>query len=96
MVYVFSPDEEEEPFAEKMKKKIFAILAKLIDIFCVWDCCWLWIKIQDFLGLIIFDPFVELFITLCIAVNTLFMAMDHYDMDKDFEHFLKMGNYVSI
>lgn len=42
-----------------------------------------------------FDPFVELFITLCIVVNTLFMALDHHDMDKDMEKVLKTGNYVS-
>lgn len=43
-----------------------------------------------------FDPFVELFITLCIVVNTLFMALDHYDMDKNMERVLKSGNYVRL
>lgn len=64
--------------------------------FCVWDCCWYWIRIQEIIGLIVFDPFMELFITLCIVVNTLFMAMDHHDMDKDFDNVLKKGNYVSV
>ena len=94
-IYYFSPDEDEEPLAEKIKKKALIYCLKAVDIFCVWDCCWLWIKIQEVLVLIIFDPFVELFITLCIVVNTLFMAMDHYDMKEGFAHFLKMGNYVS-
>lgn len=67
-----------------------------IDIFCVWDCCWPWLKFQEVIALIVFDPFVELFITLCIVVNTLFMALDHHDMDKDMEKALKSGNYVSI
>lgn len=67
-----------------------------IDIFCVWDCCWAWLKFQEVVALIVFDPFVELFITLCIVVNTLFMALDHHDMDKDMEKALKSGNYVSI
>lgn len=66
-----------------------------MDCLCVWDCCWLWLKIQHVLELIVFDAFVDLFITLCIAVNTLFMAMDHHDMNPGFAHFLKMGNYVS-
>lgn len=39
---------------------------------------------------------MELFITLCIVVNTLFMALDHHDMDKSMEKILKSGNYVSI
>lgn len=38
---------------------------------------------------------MELFITLCIIVNTFFMALDHHDMDPDFEKILKAGNYVS-
>ena len=62
----------------------------------MWDCCWLWIKFAKLVELLVFDPFVELFITLCIVVNTLFMAMDHYGMNCSFEHFLKMGNYVSM
>lgn len=41
------------------------------------------------------DAFVDLFITLCIVVNTLFMATDHYDMAEAVEKFLVNGNYVS-
>lgn len=79
-----------------MKKKAIEQGKALAEILCVWDCCWLWLKIQHVLELIVFDPFVELFITLCILVNTLFMAMDHFGMKPAFAHFLKMGNYVSI
>lgn len=69
---------------------------RMIDIFCVWDCCWVWLKFQEWVSFIVFDPFVELFITLCIVVNTLFMALDHHDMNPDMERALKSGNYVSI
>lgn len=62
--------------------------------FCVWDCCTCWLMIQKYVALIVFDPFVELFITLCIVVNTLFMALDHHNMDPDLERALKSGNYV--
>ena len=50
----------------------------------------------QFLSLIIFDPFIDLFITLCIMVNTLFMALDHHDMDPAMSNTLKNGNYVSV
>lgn len=93
-VYYFSANndgDEEEP---TMKERVLAYVLKLIDIFCVWDCCWLWIQIQKYVALIVFDPFVELFITLCIVVNTLFMALDHHNMDRDLEKALKSGNYV--
>ena len=42
------------------------------------------------------DAFVDLFITLCIVVNTAFMAIDHYGMDEQLTSTLKIGNYVSI
>ncbi|KAK3879505.1 hypothetical protein Pcinc_015916, partial [Petrolisthes cinctipes] len=86
-------EEEEETFKERLKKKLIQLLLKAIDVLCVWDCCWMWIKFAKFIELIVFDPFVELFITLCIVVNTLFMAMDHHGMNTSFEHFLQMGNY---
>lgn len=46
------------------------------------------------------DPFVDLFITICIVVNTIFMAMEHHtnkDPNKDgpdLSVVLKVGNYV--
>lgn len=77
-----------------LKQSLVACCLKSIDILCVWDCCWCWIRIQELFALIVFDPFMELFITLCIVVNTFFMAMDHYNMDKDLEDILRKGNYV--
>ena len=47
------------------------------------------------LSFIVFDPFTDLFITLCIVCNTLFMALDHHDMDPEMQRTLKNGNYVS-
>lgn len=94
-VYYFSAqndDEEEEP---TVKERLLAFTMKVIDIFCVWDCCETWLVFQKAVAFIVFDPFVELFITLCIVVNTLFMALDHHNMDRDLEKALKSGNYVS-
>lgn len=79
-----------------VRDRIMAGCLKCVDVLCVWDCCWCWVRIQEIFALIVFDPFMELFITLCIVVNTLFMAMDHHDMDADFEKVLKAGNYVSV
>lgn len=100
-VYYFSEDkdaereEEEESVKVKLKDKILSTCLRGIDVLCVWECCWCWVRLQEIFALIVFDPFMELFITLCIVVNTLFMAMDHHDMDPDFAKVLKAGNYVS-
>ncbi|XP_011504558.1 PREDICTED: sodium channel protein para [Ceratosolen solmsi marchali] len=83
-------DDEEGP---TFKEKALALFLRCIDIFCVWDCCSVWLTFQKYVALLVFDPFVELFITLCIVVNTLFMALDHHDMDKEMERVLKSGNY---
>lgn len=95
-IYYFPTDKEEEVDRPKLKERLLAGCLKCIDILCVWDCCWCWVRVQELVALIVFDPFMELFITLCIVVNTLFMAMDHDNMDPDFENILKSGNYVSL
>lgn len=83
-------DDEGPTFKERMT----VVALEWLDILCVWDCCPLWNKFRDLLSLLVFDPFVELFITLCIVVNTLFMALDHHEMNKTMEAVLQAGNYV--
>uniref|UniRef100_A0A3B4F7W8 Sodium channel protein n=1 Tax=Pundamilia nyererei TaxID=303518 RepID=A0A3B4F7W8_9CICH len=48
--------------------------------FLIWECCPGWLKLKKIVKLIVMDPFMDLFITICIALNTLFMAMEHYPM----------------
>ncbi|XP_073182460.1 sodium channel protein type 4 subunit alpha [Lepidochelys kempii] len=67
---------------------------KFAQIFLVWDCCPLWLKLKAFVRLIVMDPFVDLGITICIVLNTLFMAMEHYPMTEEFENVLSVGNLV--
>ena len=38
--------------------------------------------------------FVDLFITLCIVINTVFMAMEHDNMAHTLSETLRYGNYV--
>lgn len=59
-----------------------------------WECSPTWYKIAHVIELFIMDAFVDLFITLCIIANTVFMAMEHYDMGKPMETLLTNGNYV--
>ncbi|XP_057675968.1 sodium channel protein type 2 subunit alpha-like isoform X1 [Corythoichthys intestinalis] len=60
----------------------------------IWDCCPAWLKIKEFVSMVVMDPFVDLTITICIVLNTLFMAMEHYPMTKDFNNVLSVGNQV--
>lgn len=52
-------------------------------------------KLKRLLFGIVTDPFAELTITLCIVVNTVFMAMEHHGMSAAFEAMLQIGNIVS-
>ncbi|XP_059198402.1 sodium channel, voltage-gated, type I-like, alpha [Centropristis striata] len=60
----------------------------------IWECCPEWLKFKRVVKLVVMDPFVDLAITICIVLNTLFMAMEHYPMNEDFSCMLYVGNVV--
>ncbi|XP_068184659.1 sodium channel, voltage-gated, type I-like, alpha [Antennarius striatus] len=62
--------------------------------FLIWECCPLWLKIKKVVKLIVMDPFADLTITICIVLNTLFMAMEHHPMASSFSRMLTVGNVV--
>uniref|UniRef100_A0A8D0D7I8 Sodium channel protein n=1 Tax=Sander lucioperca TaxID=283035 RepID=A0A8D0D7I8_SANLU len=62
--------------------------------FLIWECCPAWLKIKKLVKLIVMDPFGDLTITICIVLNTLFMAMEHYPMSTGFTYMLYVGNVV--
>ncbi|XP_036844692.1 sodium channel protein type 8 subunit alpha isoform X3 [Oncorhynchus mykiss] len=67
---------------------------KFSNMVLIWECCPIWLKIKEIVNLIVMDPFVDLAITVCIVLNTLFMAMEHYPMTPHFEEVLFVGNLV--
>lgn len=80
---------------EESQRKCPPCWYKFANTFLIWECSPKWIKIKEIVNLIVMDPFVDLAITICIVLNTLFMAMEHYPMTPDFEHMLSVGNLVS-
>uniref|UniRef100_A0A8D2LHF5 Sodium channel protein n=1 Tax=Varanus komodoensis TaxID=61221 RepID=A0A8D2LHF5_VARKO len=60
----------------------------------VWECCPLWLKVKKAVSLFVMDPFMDLLITLCIVMNTLFMALEHYKMSPWFDAVLSTGNTI--
>lgn len=63
--------------------------------YLIWDCCPLWMSIKQKVKVMVMDPFADLTITMCIVLNTLFMALEHYNMTTEFEEMLQVGNLVS-
>lgn len=62
----------------------------------MWDCSPWWLGIKKVLRTVMTDPFTELAITICIIINTVFLAMEHYKMDQNFENILYTGNLVIL
>uniref|UniRef100_A0AAV2LYI5 Sodium channel protein type 8 subunit alpha n=1 Tax=Knipowitschia caucasica TaxID=637954 RepID=A0AAV2LYI5_KNICA len=79
---------------EESQRKCPPCWYKFANNFLIWECSPRWIKIKEIVNLIVMDPFVDLAITICIVLNTLFMAMEHYPMTTDFEDMLSVGNLV--
>uniref|UniRef100_UPI0037E93F19 sodium channel protein type 4 subunit alpha A n=1 Tax=Semicossyphus pulcher TaxID=241346 RepID=UPI0037E93F19 len=67
---------------------------KFADTFLKWDCCPQWVVFKKWVHFVVMDPFVDLAITICIVLNTLFMAMEHYPMTPEFDYMLLVGNLV--
>ncbi|NWX65066.1 SCN2A protein, partial [Promerops cafer] len=67
---------------------------KFAHTFLIWECCELWLKVKSVVEFIVMDPFVDLAVTVCIVLNTLFMAMEHYPMTEHFDNVLTVGNLV--
>lgn len=78
--FVNDDDDDEGP---KYKEIFCEYFKKSINVLCIWDCCNIWLKASEVLAFLVFDPFTELTITLCIVVNVIFMALDHYNIDYD-------------
>ena len=59
---------------------------------CLHYPCWL--KIQDFLYVVINETIFDIIVTLCIILNTVFLAIEHHGMSEDLQYILDLGNKV--
>uniref|UniRef100_A0A8C2GV80 Sodium channel protein n=1 Tax=Cyprinus carpio TaxID=7962 RepID=A0A8C2GV80_CYPCA len=62
--------------------------------YLVWTCSPDWLKVKEWVKFMVNDPFLDLTITICIVLNTLFMALEHYPMTDEFNRMLSVGNLV--
>ncbi|XP_056352175.1 sodium channel protein type 2 subunit alpha-like isoform X12 [Oenanthe melanoleuca] len=79
---------------EGSRKKCPPCWDKFAHTFLIWACCEPWLKVKSVVEFIVMDPFVDLAVTVCIVLNTLFMAMEHYPMTDQFAAVLTIGNLV--
>uniref|UniRef100_A0A8C8A740 Sodium channel protein n=1 Tax=Oryzias sinensis TaxID=183150 RepID=A0A8C8A740_9TELE len=79
---------------EESRQKCPPCWYRFANKYLIWDCCPAWLKIKEVVSTVVMDPFVDLTITICIVLNTLFMAMEHYPMTNEFDNVLSVGNLV--
>ncbi|KAF3843061.1 hypothetical protein F7725_001910 [Dissostichus mawsoni] len=80
---------------EELRQKCPPCWYNFANTFLIWECCPRWLRIKRKVKLVVMDPFADLTITICIVLNTLFMAMEHHPMSEHFFNMLYVGNLVS-
>uniref|UniRef100_A0A8C4YMZ0 Sodium channel protein n=1 Tax=Gopherus evgoodei TaxID=1825980 RepID=A0A8C4YMZ0_9SAUR len=89
-----SVDYFNEPLQRQRAASAISIITNFALKYLVWDCCPLWLRIKNKITILVTDPFTDLAITLCIVMNTIFMALEHYNMTRKFKNMLRVGNMV--
>ncbi|KAI9530440.1 hypothetical protein NQZ68_004458 [Dissostichus eleginoides] len=81
---------------EELRQKCPPCWYNFANTFLIWECCPRWLRIKRKVKLVVMDPFADLTITICIVLNTLFMAMEHYPMSEHFFNMLYVGNLMRV
>ena len=55
-----------------------------------------WKRIRKHISTLTMDPLFDMFITLCILVNTVFLSLEYHGMNHKFKMVLDIGNMVSV
>lgn len=71
-----------------------ALKLKFKKQFCSWEPPPWFANFQEFLLKIVGTKIFEVFIVLCIVINTIFLALDHHDADVELKEILSIGNSV--
>ncbi|XP_073329243.1 sodium channel, voltage-gated, type I-like, alpha [Pagrus major] len=79
---------------EESRQKCPPFWYDFAETFLIWECSPTWLKFKAMVRLVVMDPFADLSITICIVLNTLFMAMEHQPMSVTFSYMLTVGNVV--
>ncbi|XP_026073218.1 sodium channel protein type 1 subunit alpha-like [Carassius auratus] len=82
--------------SEILKQKCMECWINFAENYLIWDCSPTWLKIKKTVHMVVMDPFADLFITICIVINTVFMAMEYYPMKNEYVYMLSTANVVFI
>ncbi|KAL2081442.1 hypothetical protein ACEWY4_023295 [Coilia grayii] len=80
---------------EESRRKCHPCWCELARALLIWDFPG-WVNIKKAVALVVMDPFVDLGITTCIVLNTVFMSMEQYPVSKELTRVLFQGNLLRI
>uniref|UniRef100_A0A674ALR6 Sodium channel protein n=1 Tax=Salmo trutta TaxID=8032 RepID=A0A674ALR6_SALTR len=79
---------------EESRQKCHPCWYEFAHKYLIWESSRRWLRLKALVKVMVMDPFLDLAITICIVLNTLFMAMEHYPMTDEFNGMLSIGNLV--
>ncbi|XP_064442713.1 sodium channel protein type 7 subunit alpha isoform X1 [Mirounga angustirostris] len=85
---------EEEP--KKSRKRCPLCWYRFAKTFLIWNCSPCWLKLKEFIHMIIMDPFTDLVLTVCVILNICFLALECYPMSEETNNILSIGNLIFI
>ncbi|XP_047727314.1 sodium channel protein type 7 subunit alpha isoform X3 [Prionailurus viverrinus] len=86
--------QEEE--LKKSRKRRPLCLYRFAKTLLIWNCSPCWLKLKEFIHMIIMDPFTDLVLTICIILNVCFLALECYPMSEETTSVLSIGNLIFI
>ncbi|XP_043432883.1 sodium channel protein type 7 subunit alpha isoform X1 [Prionailurus bengalensis] len=81
---------------KKSRKRRPLCLYRFAKTLLIWNCSPCWLKLKEFIHMIIMDPFTDLVLTICIILNVCFLALECYPMSEETTSVLSIGNLIFI
>ncbi|XP_045714738.1 sodium channel protein type 7 subunit alpha isoform X2 [Phyllostomus hastatus] len=81
---------------KKSRKRCPLCWYKFAKMILIWNCSPCWLKLKEFVHVIVTHPFTDLFLTICIILNIFFLALECYPMNEETINVLRIGNQVFI
>ena len=81
---------------KKSRKRCPLCWYKFAKMILIWDCSPCWLKLKEFVCVIVTHPFTDLFLTICIILNIFFLALECYPMSEETTNVLSIGNLVRL
>ncbi|XP_062898090.1 sodium channel protein type 9 subunit alpha-like [Mobula hypostoma] len=83
---------EEEETENQRNSKCNSLKKRLRRMFCSWTCCPGFLRLQEYLIMVVSHPIFEGVITICILINTLLLSIDYHQ--APYTQSLESGNTV--